>query len=70
MRRALAGLLLVILAAPSWAGPVRIFAVGHKQRLEDAVTYQTFRDKMAAMMDAGFPSRSLFVQAGVDDVAS
>ena len=62
--------LLLLLAAPAWAAPVRIFAVGHKQRLDDAVTYQTFRDKMAAMMDAAFPNRSTLVQAGVDDVAS
>ena len=52
------------------AAPVRIFAVGHKQRLDDAVSYQTFHDKMAALMDAAFPGRSAFVQAGVDDVAS
>lgn len=47
-----------------------MFAVGHKQRLDDAVTYQSFHDKMAAMMDATFPGRSTLVQAGVDDVAS
>jgi hypothetical protein len=52
------------------AAPVRIFAVGNKQRVADAVSYQTYRDKMAALMDAGFPNRSAFVQNGVDDVAS
>jgi hypothetical protein len=52
------------------AAPVRIFAVGHKQQVADATTYQAFRDKMAAMMDAAFPGRSTLVQAGVDDVAS
>jgi predicted amidohydrolase len=59
-----------LLAAVAHAAPVRIFAVGHKQRLADAVTYQDFRDKMAAMMDATHPSRASRVQAGVDDVAS
>ena len=47
--------LLSALATPSWATPVRVFAVGHKQRLDDVVTYQSFRDKMAALMDAAFP---------------
>src|SRR6185436_16659641 len=52
------------------AAPVRIFAVGNKQRVADAVTYQTFRDKMGALMDAAYPGRASLVQAGVDDVAS
>ena len=68
-----AGLLLLAmlaLAAPSAAAPVRMFAVGHKVRLDDGTTYQSFHDKMAALMDAGFPGRASFVQAGVDDVAS
>ena len=47
-----------------------MFAVGHKQRLDDALTYQTYHDKMAALMDATFPGRPTLVQAGVDDVAS
>jgi hypothetical protein len=47
-----------------------MFAVGHKQHVTDAVTYQTYHDKMAAMMDAAFPGRAGLVQAGVDDVAS
>jgi hypothetical protein len=47
-----------------------MFAVGHKQQISDAVTYQSYHDKMAAMMDAGFPGRAGLVQAGVDDVAS
>ncbi len=55
---------------PASAAPVRIFAVGHKQHLSDAVTYQTYHDKMAAMMDATFPGRANLVQADVDDVAS
>ena len=52
------------------ATPVRYFAVGHKQRIDDVVTYQTYHDKMAALMDAAFPGRASLVQAGVDDVAS
>ena len=47
-----------------------MFAVGQKQLISDAVTYQGYRDKMAAMMDATFPNRSTLVQGGVDDVAS
>jgi len=70
LRRLAAGLLLAVFAVPARAAPVRIFAVGNKQRLDDAVTYQTYRDKMTALMDATFPGRSGFVQPGVDDVAS
>src|SRR3989442_1626421 len=68
-----AGLLLLAmlaLAAPAAATPVRMFAVGHKVRLDDGTTYQSFHDKMAALMDAGFPGRASFVQAGADGVAS
>src|SRR5690242_20341158 len=68
-----AGLLLLVmlaLAAPAAATPVRMFAVGHKVRVDDGVTYQSFHDKMAALMDAAFPGRASLVQAGVDDVAS
>jgi predicted amidohydrolase len=62
---------LWLLASPALADTsVRIFAVGHKQRLVDAVTYQDFRDKMAALMDAAHPARVSRVQAGVDDVAT
>jgi predicted amidohydrolase len=69
---ALLGALLwtVVRAAPAAAEPVRIFAVGHKQRLDDAISYQTFRDKMAALMDAAHPARASLVQAGTGDVAS
>src|SRR2546428_13120166 len=70
MGRLLAALVLAAVAMPAAGAPVRIFAVGHKQRLDDAVTYQTYRDKMTALMDATFPGRATLVQAGVDDVAS
>jgi len=63
-------LVAVCAGQTSAATTVRIFAVGHKQRLADAVTYQDFDDKMAAIMDATHPARSARVQAGVDDVAS
>jgi hypothetical protein len=63
-------LVLACAAAGAEAAPVRIFAVGQKHRMDDVVTYQTFRNKMAAMMDATFPGRAALVQAGVDDVAS
>ena len=43
--------------APS-TGDVRMFAVGNKQRLDDAVTYADFHNKMAAMMDRRFPNRA------------
>src|SRR5947209_131227 len=58
--------LLVALAAPAAAAPVRMFAVGHKVRVDDALTYQSFHDKMAALMDAAFPGRATLVQAGVE----
>ena len=68
---------LLVLAPPAAAhdwrtdtGDVRMFAVGNKQRLDDAVTYADFHNKMAALMDRGFPNREAYVQAGVDDVAS
>jgi hypothetical protein len=59
-----------VVAGSAHAAPVRMFAVGYKQRLADVVTYQTFRDKMFALTDASFPGRAGLVQAGVDDVAS
>ena len=52
------------------AAEVRIFAVGHKTRMADVTTYQAFRDKMGALMDAAYPGRASLVQAGLDDVAS
>src|SRR6185369_17137725 len=70
-RRALSALLLTLtITTCAEAHVLRAFAVGHKQRVDDVVSYQTYHDKMAALMDAAFPGRSAFVQAGVDDVAS
>ncbi len=70
-RRALSVVAIVLaVAAVARAMPVRFFAVGNKQRLVDGTSYQTFHDKMAALMDATFPNRGDFVQVGVDDVAS
>jgi predicted amidohydrolase len=58
------------LAPPARAKTVRVFAVGEKVRVDDAVDVQAFRDKMFALMDATVPNRANFVQAGVGDVAS
>jgi predicted amidohydrolase len=58
------------LGATASADTVRVFAVGHRLRISDVVTYQSYRDKMFAMFDTAFPGRSGLVQAGVDDVAS
>jgi hypothetical protein len=63
-------LVLLAFAASSEAAPVRYFAVGNKQRIADGVSYDSFRNKMAALMDENFPNRSTYVQSGVDDVAS
>ena len=57
-------------ATTAAAKTVRVFTVANRLRTADIVTYQTFRDKMFAMMDAAFPGRAALVQAGVDDVAS
>src|SRR5688500_4064953 len=61
---------LLVPASAAQADEVRMFAVGNKHRIQDAVTHADYRNKMAALMDAGFPNRSAYVQAGVDDVAS
>ncbi len=60
----------LLLADSAPALTVRVFAVGHKQRLADASTYQTYRDKMLALVDASFPGRAALVQNGVDDVVT
>jgi hypothetical protein len=61
---------VILFASVTEAKTVRLFAVGYKQRVVDVTTYQTFRDKMFALVDASFPGRAALVQAGVDDVAS
>lgn len=61
---------LLTVAEASSARTVRVFAVGNRQSMSDVVTYQDYRNKMFALMDAGYPGRSSLVQAGVDDVAS
>ena len=66
----LAFTLALTAATPAAAKTVRVFAVGSEVRIEDAVSVQSFRDKMFALMDNAFPNRANFVQAGVDDVAS
>jgi hypothetical protein len=66
----LAGVALLWAGSDAAAKTVRVFAVGYKQRLADAVSYAAYRSKMLALVDAGHPQRSGLVQAGVDDVAS
>lgn len=65
---ALGATLLLAESAPALT--VRVFAVGNKQRLADAVSYQAYHDKMLALVDGAFPGRATLVQSGVDDVAS
>jgi len=62
--------IVLALSGVARAARVRFFAVGNKQRLVDGTSYQTFHDKMAALMDASFVGRASLVQSGVDDVAS
>ncbi|RMF25054.1 MAG: hypothetical protein D6760_02000, partial [Deltaproteobacteria bacterium] len=67
---AAAACVLAATSVPAPAKTVRVFTVANRLRTADIVSYQTFRDKMFAMMDAAFPGRASLVQAGVDDVAS
>jgi hypothetical protein len=66
----LAALAALTLPGTSRGAPVRVFAIGHKQRLEDAVSLQAYRDKMRALVDARLRAGAELVQDGVDDVAS
>jgi hypothetical protein len=52
------------------AHQVRVFAVNARLELRYADTYQNYRDKMFALVDARRPRREELVQAGVGDVAS
>jgi len=65
-----AGLAVLLVHGTAAAAPVRVFAIGHKQRLADAVTYGDYRAKMAALLDGTHPDRPMRVQGGVDDVVS
>jgi hypothetical protein len=67
MRR-LAPLLLVLLAGPALARPVRVFVVNPHLRLP--ATYADFHDQMFALVDASHPRRAEFVQAGLPDIAA
>jgi hypothetical protein len=60
----------LLAGGPAHAATVRVFAVGNEVRVEDVVNVQAFRNKMFALVDGGFPGRSTYVQAGVDDVVS
>jgi hypothetical protein len=61
--------LLLAWASPARADAVRVFVVGHKQRLVDAATVASFQAKMRALVDARARTPGL-VQDGVLDVAS
>jgi hypothetical protein len=67
MRR-LAPLLLLLLACPAAARPVRVFVVNPHLRLP--ATYEDFRDQMFALVDASHPRRAELVQAGLPDIAA
>jgi len=57
-------------ASPSAAATVRLFAVGSKLEVRYAYSYQSFRDKMFALVDAAHPRRGELVQTDAGDVAS
>ncbi len=56
-------------AKPPQPTRVRAFVVGHELRLEDAVSVESFRARMLALVDSSKRPAGL-VQDGVDDVAS
>src|SRR5262249_11001877 len=60
---------LLVPAGSARAQGVRVFVVGHKQRVQDATSVASFRAKMFALVDAQQRAPDL-VQAGADDVAS
>jgi hypothetical protein len=69
-RVALAAFALLVASTEALPAPVRVFAIGHKQRLEDVESVTRFREKMFALVDAGRRGDGSLVQAGTDDVAS
>jgi len=69
MRR-LAPLLLLLLAAPALARPVRVFVVNPHLQLRAAETYADYHDQMFALVDASHPRRAELVQAGLPDIAA
>jgi hypothetical protein len=69
MRR-LFPLLLLILATPVAAKPVRVFVVNPRVELRYADTYANYRDKMFALVDGQHPRRAELVQADVLDIAA
>ncbi|MEO6026809.1 MAG: hypothetical protein ABIR79_08095 [Candidatus Binatia bacterium] len=62
--------LALVVATPTQAATIRVFAVGNEVRVEDVVNVQAFRNKMFALVDGSFPNRGDYVQAGLDDVVS
>lgn len=67
MRR-LAPLLLLLLACPALARPVRVFVVNPHLRIP--ATYADYRDQMFALVDASHPRRAELVQEGLPDIAA
>ncbi|MBX3024795.1 hypothetical protein KF840_07780 [bacterium] len=67
MRR-LAPLLLLVLASPALARPVRVFVVNPHLRMP--ASYADFREQMFALVDAAHPRRAELVQQGVPDIAA
>ncbi len=57
-------------AATATAKTVRTFAVANRISMADVTTYQAFRDKMFALVDATYPGRAGLVEPGLDDVVS
>ena len=70
MRRVVLALILLVLACPAMARPVRVFVVNPRVELRYAATYADFRDKMFALVDASHPRRVELVQPDVLDIAS
>jgi hypothetical protein len=68
--RALLVLLLLALAAPAVAKPVRVFVVNPRVELGYADTYANYRDKMFALVDGQHPRRAEMVQPGLPDIAA
>ncbi|MDX2168355.1 MAG: hypothetical protein SF182_14875 [Deltaproteobacteria bacterium] len=70
MRLFLRVLLLLALATPAAAKPVRVFVVNPRVELRYADTYANYRDKMFALVDGQHPRRAELVQPDTLDIAA
>lgn len=68
MRRLSLLAVLLLVAAPAAARPVRVFVVNPHLRIP--ATYADFRDQMFALVDAAHPRRAELVQQGLPDIAA